>query len=244
MPASPGAITRPSSSPEAAVAAHRGGPLVVLGGAGAGGRRRWWRASRALVASGVTPEEIVLLTRGAPAAEALRTRVEDALGDRPFEELPVMPIHGMCARLLRDEALEAGVDPFAVTATPADRLALLLDRVDELTLRHHDLRGRPAAVLGALIARIDRLKDAGVRRGGSASGRRGSRPRTCRTAPSASASSRGSTRPTIVCCWSRGCWTSASWCCGWCELLEQRPHVRGAGRGALAPRACLMILRI
>ncbi len=70
----------------------------------------------------------------------------------------MLPIHGMCARLLRDEALEAGIDPFAVTASPADRLALLLDRVDELTLRRHDLRGRPAAVLGAVITRIDGLK--------------------------------------------------------------------------------------
>jgi DNA helicase-2/ATP-dependent DNA helicase PcrA len=162
VPASPGAITR-ASSPQGEVAAWRGGPLLVLGGAGSGRTASLVARFAALVAAGVAPEEVLLLTRGAAAAEALRARVEDALGDRPFEELPVLPIHGMCARLLRDEALEAGVDPFAVTAAPADRLALLLDRVDELTLRHHDLRGRPAAVLGALIARIDRLKDAGVR---------------------------------------------------------------------------------
>jgi DNA helicase II / ATP-dependent DNA helicase PcrA len=163
VPASPGAITRASASPEAAVASHRGGPLLVLGGAGSGRTQALVARFAALTADGVAPEEILLLTRGAAAAEALRARIEDALGDRPFEELAVLPIHDMCARLLRDEALEAGVDPFAVTATPADRLALLLDRVDELTLRHHDLRGRPAAVLGAVIARIDRLKDAGLR---------------------------------------------------------------------------------
>jgi DNA helicase II / ATP-dependent DNA helicase PcrA len=161
VPASPGAITR--QSPQDRVAAHRGGPLLVLGGAGSGRTQTLIARFAALVADGVAPEEILLLTRGAAAAESLRARVEDALGDRPYEELPVMPIHGMCARLLRDEALEAGVDPFAVTAARPDRLALLLDRVDELPLRHHDLRGRPAAVLGAVIARIDRLKDAGVR---------------------------------------------------------------------------------
>jgi DNA helicase-2/ATP-dependent DNA helicase PcrA len=141
---------------------HRGGPLLVLGGAGSGRSATLVARFAALVNEGTAPEEILLLTRTATAAEALRARVEDALGDRPFEELPVLPIHGMCARLLRDEALEAGIDPFAVTATPADRLALLLDRVDELTLRQHDLRGRPAAVLGGVIARIDGLKAAGV----------------------------------------------------------------------------------
>jgi DNA helicase-2/ATP-dependent DNA helicase PcrA len=145
------------------VANHRGGPLLVLGGAGSGRTQTLVERFAGLVASGTAPEEILLLTRTAAAAEALRARVEDALGDRPFEELPVLPIHGMCARLLRDEALEAGIDPFAVTASPADRLALLLDRVDELTLRRHDLRGRPASVLGAVIARIDGLKEAGIR---------------------------------------------------------------------------------
>jgi DNA helicase-2/ATP-dependent DNA helicase PcrA len=150
-------------SPQPRAVGHRGGPLLVLGGAGSGRTQTLVARFADLVGSGVAPEEILLLTRTGAAAEALRARVEDALGDRPFEELPVMPLHGMCARLLRDEALEAGIDPFAVTATPADRLALLLDRVEELTLRRHDLRGRPAAVLGAVIARIDRLKEAGIR---------------------------------------------------------------------------------
>jgi DNA helicase II / ATP-dependent DNA helicase PcrA len=161
VPASPGALT--PETPQARAVHHRGGPLLVLGGAGSGRTQALVDRFATLVAEGVAPEEILLLTRGAAAAEALRARVEDALGDRPFEELPVLPIHGMCARLLRDEALEAGIDPFAVTATPADRLALLLDHVEELRLRRHDLRGRPAAVLGAIVARIDRLKEAGIR---------------------------------------------------------------------------------
>ena len=110
MPASPGAITpedRPTVSRERA-ANHRGGPLLVLGGAGSGRTQTLIDRFAGLVAGGTAPEEILLLTRTAAAAETLRARVEDALGDRPFEELPVLPIHGMCARLLRDEALEAG----------------------------------------------------------------------------------------------------------------------------------------
>ena len=136
-----------------------------------------------------------MLTRSAAAAESLRARVEDAMGDRAFEDLPVLPIHGMCARLLRDEALEAGVDPFAVTATPADRLALLLDRVDELTLRRHDLRGRPAAVLSSVIGRIDRLKEAGVAPARFAEWA-AALPDGVRRRPRASASSPRCTRPT------------------------------------------------
>jgi DNA helicase-2/ATP-dependent DNA helicase PcrA len=153
----------PLTDEQARAVHHRGGPLLVLGGAGSGRTQTLIERFAHLVTQGTAPEAILLLTRTATAADALRARVEDALGDRPFEELPVLPIHAMCARLLRDEALEAGIDPFAVTASPADRLALLLDRVDDLVLRRHDLRGRPAAVLGAVIGRIDRLKEAGVR---------------------------------------------------------------------------------
>jgi DNA helicase-2/ATP-dependent DNA helicase PcrA len=163
VPASPKAFTPEEG--RARVVQHRSGPLLVLGGAGSGRTQALVDRFAHLVAGGAAPESILLLTRTAAAADALRARVESALGDRPFEELPVFPVHGMCARLLRDEALEAGIDPFAVAAAPADRLALLLDRVEELTLRRHDLRGRPAAVLGAVIARIDGLKEEGVRAG-------------------------------------------------------------------------------
>ena len=53
--------------------------------------------------------------------------------------------------LLRDEALEAGLDPFATPVAPADRLAMLLERIDELPLASHDIRGNPSAA-----ARLDR----------------------------------------------------------------------------------------
>jgi DNA helicase-2/ATP-dependent DNA helicase PcrA len=36
---------------------------------------------------------------------------------------------------------------------------MLLERIDDLPLSQHDLRGNPSAVLGAVIGRIDRLKD-------------------------------------------------------------------------------------
>ena len=49
--------------------------------------------------------------------------------------------------------------PSRCPATTADRLALLLDHIDQLTFAHHDFRGRPAALLASFLERIDRLKD-------------------------------------------------------------------------------------
>ncbi|MEA2354017.1 MAG: ATP-dependent helicase UvrD/PcrA, partial [Solirubrobacteraceae bacterium] len=137
---------------------HRGPALVVAGGHGSGRTEVLVRRLVWLTGEGAPPAGILLLTHGERLAAALRTRAEAALRG-PHEEAAVHSVHGFCARLLADEALEVGLDPFAVAATGADRLAMLLDRVDELALRHHDFRGRPAALLGSFVRRIDRLKD-------------------------------------------------------------------------------------
>ena len=39
---------------------------------------------------------------------------------RSYEELTVTTFQAFCARLLRDEAAEAGLDPFATPVAPAD----------------------------------------------------------------------------------------------------------------------------
>ncbi|WP_205696411.1 ATP-dependent DNA helicase [Conexibacter sp. SYSU D00693] len=148
---------------QARAAEHRGGPLLLLGPAGSGKTATLVaRFAHLVEVRGVAPESVLLVCLGGPQADATRTDVELALGDRPFEELPVLGVHDACARILHDEALEAGLDPFTVTATHADRLAMLLDRLDELTLRAHDFRGSPAAMLGGVLARIDRLKEEGI----------------------------------------------------------------------------------
>ena len=136
---------------------HPGGPLLILGGAGTG--KTTVLAERFVhLAADAPPESLLVLCHSAPAADALREQLEDRLA-AAYEELAVTTFHGFCARLLHDEALEAGLDPFATPVGVSDRLAMLLERIDELPLRHHDLRGNPSATLGAIVQRIDRLKD-------------------------------------------------------------------------------------
>jgi DNA helicase II / ATP-dependent DNA helicase PcrA len=144
-------------SQEAAVT-HPGGPLLVVAGAGTGKTRTLTRRFAWLVDQGVPADAILALTFSSPAAAEMRERLETQL-ESPYEELHVATFHSFCTRLLQDEALEAGVDPFLSPVTPADRLALLLERLDDLTLRHHETRGNPAALLASFVSRIDRLKD-------------------------------------------------------------------------------------
>ncbi|HEX2016038.1 MAG TPA: ATP-dependent DNA helicase [Solirubrobacteraceae bacterium] len=141
-----------------AAATHPGGPVRLLGGAGTGKTTTLVARFAWLVDRGHAPEEILVLTHSSSSADALRARLEASL-ERPYEELSVHTVSSLCLRILNEESLEAGLDPFLVPATAADRLALLLERIDELTLRHHDFQGRPAALMASFVARIDRLKD-------------------------------------------------------------------------------------
>jgi DNA helicase II / ATP-dependent DNA helicase PcrA len=141
-----------------AVVTHPGGPLLVVAGAGTGKTRVLTRRFAWLVEQGTPADCILALTFSTPAAAEMRERLETLL-EAPYEELNVSTFHSFCLKLLRDESLEACVDPFLSPVTPADRLALLLDRIGDLSLRHHEIRGNPAPLLASFVSRIDRLKD-------------------------------------------------------------------------------------
>ena len=77
------------SDAQRAAVTHTGGPLVVLGGAGSGKTTALVSRFAWLVENGVAPEAILVIAAGSAAADALRTSVEETLGDRPFSELAV-----------------------------------------------------------------------------------------------------------------------------------------------------------
>src|SRR5690349_23071565 len=137
---------------------HPGGPLLVVAGAGTGKTRVITRRFAWLVEQGVAADGVLALTFSTGAAAELRERLESLI-QSPYEELWAATFHSFCTRLLQEEALEAGIDPFVSPVTPADRLALMLDRIEDLSLRHHEIRGNPAPLLASFVSRIDRLKD-------------------------------------------------------------------------------------
>ncbi len=139
------------------VAAHSGGPLLVTGPAGSGRSEALALRLEALVSAGLRPEAVLVLTRSRAARATLRDRAEMLL-DRPHEELWIHTYAEAAERLLREFSTEAGLDPFFTTVGAADRLAILLDRLDELPLRRHEIRGNPAGLLARLLRRIDLLK--------------------------------------------------------------------------------------
>jgi len=137
--------------------AHGAGPLLVLGTAGTGKTELLARRLARLADDGTGPERTLAIGSTRATARRLRERAE-ALLRGPFEELWIGSWDTIGERLLREHAEAAGLDPFFDVLGPAERLAMLLDRLEQLPLRRHEIRGNPAALLARLLARIDALK--------------------------------------------------------------------------------------
>ncbi len=115
-------------------------PRLVSCGAGGGKTSLLVNHYVHLLASGVSPHEIVAVTFTEAAAAELkdrlrrecRVRAQSGADDRDWKALgreletaPVSTIHGFCARVLREHALAAGVDPaFRVLDETESRLLL------------------------------------------------------------------------------------------------------------------------
>jgi DNA helicase II / ATP-dependent DNA helicase PcrA len=136
---------------------HGTGPLLVVGAPGTGKTELLARRLAHLVAAGSRPEGILVIAPDRTTATRLRGRAE-ALLPGSFEELWIGSWDAIGERLLREHSEEAGLDPFFDVLGRAERLAMLLDRLDRLPLRRHEIRGNPTGLLARLLARIDSLK--------------------------------------------------------------------------------------
>ncbi|HSC20801.1 MAG TPA: ATP-dependent helicase, partial [Solirubrobacterales bacterium] len=140
---------------------HDAAPLLVIGAPGTGKTellaRRLAHLAGSSSHSDLRPENVLTIASSRATAARLRARCE-ALLSGSFEELWVGSWDAIGERLLREYSEEAGLDPFFDVLGRAERLAMLLDRLDRLPLRRHEIRGNPAGLLARLLARIDGLK--------------------------------------------------------------------------------------
>src|ERR1700675_4538422 len=116
-----------------------GTPLLVIAGAGSGKTNTLAHRVAHLIVNGADPRKILLMTFSRPAAAEMARRVERiarrAIGDSAgvmTTPLWAGTFHGIGARLLRDYAVEIGLDP---AFTVHDRE----DSADLMNLMRHEL---------------------------------------------------------------------------------------------------------
>ncbi|MGB9183652.1 MAG: ATP-dependent DNA helicase [Solirubrobacteraceae bacterium] len=138
-----------------AAVTHSARRVVVRGTAGTGKTRVIESRFRWLIEQGCPPERLGLIAPTQGRAAALRDRLETVL-ELAYEELYVLTPPQLAGLILSRAG--AGADPLATALSAGDRLAMLVGRIDELSLQQHDFGGRPNTLLAGFIRRIDRLK--------------------------------------------------------------------------------------
>ncbi len=136
---------------------HGEGPLLLIGATGTGKTETLARRFARLAEEDAGPERVLVLASNRPTARRLQQRVETLLRDS-YEELWIGTWDELGERLLREHAVAAGLDPYFDVLGPAERLAMLLNRFDDLPLRNREIRGNPAGLLAKLLTEIDELK--------------------------------------------------------------------------------------
>ncbi|HMT05336.1 MAG TPA: ATP-dependent DNA helicase [Solirubrobacterales bacterium] len=139
---------------------HGSGVLLIRGGAGTGKSTALRERVLQVGEKGLDPSRVALIASTGRSAAAHRLRLEEDLPG-PYESLSVFTWEGLAEEILRHRPVEAGLGPTFEVVGAAERLAMLLARVDELPLRNHEIRGNPAGLLRELLVGIDRAKRQG-----------------------------------------------------------------------------------
>src|SRR5260370_23106314 len=113
-----------------------GQDTCVVAGPGSGKTTVLIERFRGLVESGVSPLRMLAITFTEKATHQIRQRLAAAFADRPdltvkIQRASVSTVHGFCARLLRENAILAGVDPRFRVLNEQEAFALERKSVDD-----------------------------------------------------------------------------------------------------------------
>jgi DNA helicase-2/ATP-dependent DNA helicase PcrA len=157
-----GRILEGLNETQRAAVVHGEGPLLIIAGAGTGKTTVLTRRIAQLVATRrARPGEVLALTFTEKAAAEMSERV-DQLVPWGYAETPISTFHAFGDRVLRESALEAGLDPqFRVLSQP-EQVIFLRERLFQLPLDRFRPLGDPTRHLAALATLVSRAKDEDV----------------------------------------------------------------------------------
>lgn len=138
---------------------HEGGPLLIIAGAGTGKttviteRIKWL-----IVKEKANPSEILALTFTDKAACEMEERVDMAM-PYGYVNMWISTFHSFCDRLLRDEAVNIGLDPGYRLINETESTRILKDNLFKLELDYFRPLGNPTKFITSMLQHFSRLKD-------------------------------------------------------------------------------------
>lgn len=138
------------------------GPLLIIAGAGTGKTTVVTERIKYLIlGKHAKPSEILALTFTEKAAREMEERVDVGL-PYGYTQMWIMTFHSFCDRILRQEALNIGIDPRYKLMTEADAIQLLRNNLFKLDLNYFRPLGNPTKFLSGMLQHFSRLQDEDV----------------------------------------------------------------------------------
>ena len=138
---------------------HEQGPLLLVAGAGTGKTAVITRRIAWLIATKrARPSEILALTFTDKAAAEMEERV-DLLVPYGYTDVWISTFHAFGDRVLRDHALEVGLQPDFRVLTKAEQVVFFREHLFEFPLDYYRPLGDPTRYVEAMLTLISRAKD-------------------------------------------------------------------------------------
>jgi len=141
---------------------HGSGPLLLVAGAGTGKTTVLInRLAYLILEKKVKTDEILLLTFTEKAAGELEERSDKVL-PYGYTDLWINTFHGFGERILRDYALEIGLNPSFRLLNQTDQWLLIRNNFSDFELDYYRPLGNPTKFISELIKHFSRLKDENI----------------------------------------------------------------------------------
>ena len=145
-----------------AAVSHEEGPLLIVAGAGTGKTTVLInRLAYLILEKQVSTDEVLLLTFTEKAAGEMEERA-DKIMPYGYVDLWISTFHGFCERILRDHALEIGLNPGFKLLNETDQWVLIKKNLSRFQLDYYRPLGNPTKFISELLKHFSRLKDENI----------------------------------------------------------------------------------
>ncbi|MDO8658336.1 MAG: ATP-dependent DNA helicase, partial [Candidatus Levybacteria bacterium] len=138
------------------------GPLLIIAGAGTGKTTVVTeRIKNLILEKNVHPSEILALTFTEKAAREMEERVDIAM-PYGYTQMWISTFHAFCDRILRNEAINIGLNPSYKLTTESEAILFLRINLFKFNLNYFRPLGNPNKFLQGILQHFSRLKDEDV----------------------------------------------------------------------------------
>ncbi len=141
---------------------HKKGPLLIIAGAGTGKTTVVTERIKFLIEKDLAkPSEILALTFTEKASREMEERVDIAM-PYGYTQMWISTFHSFCDRILRDEALQIGLNPKYKLLTSAESIQLVRDNLFKFKLKYFRPLGNPTKFVSGILQHFSRLQDENI----------------------------------------------------------------------------------